>query len=142
MSLFLFDKRTVIPCLIPSLILVIATPSFSIGDAPSPTQIVEQWLNIYPSDMAKAAELTTKSFREGLSKAEWIESQGLLLGSLRMKYLRAKVVYQQIKQDRAQVVVQAYISSILGGQRYDELYLLQKDQNGQWLIDAVKEYAE
>ena len=96
---------------------------------------------VYPSEMEKAAELTTRSFREGLSKDDWIESQGLLLRSLQMKYLHARVVYQQIEEVQAQVVVQASISTFLGQQLQNELYLLQKDQNGKWLIDAVKEYS-
>ena len=92
--------------------------------------------------MAQAAELTTKAFREGLTKEEWIASQGPLLQNMRMKYRHGKVLFQQIREDQAYVVTQVRLSSILGEQEHTELYELRQDQEGQWRIDAVKEYTE
>ena len=124
------------------LLFVFLSPVTGFSEGVSPTQIVQRWLQVYPSNMTQAAELTTKAFREGLTKEEWIASQGPLLQNMRMKYHHGKVLFQQIREDQAYVVTQVRLSSIMGAADHTELYELRQNQEGQWRIDAVKEYTE
>ena len=124
------------------LVIVLLNPTTGFSEGVSPTQIVQHWLQVYPSDIAQAAELTTRAFRDGLTKEEWIASQGPLLQNMRMKYRHGKVLFQQIREDQAQVVAKVRLSSILGEQDQTELYVLHRNQDGQWRIDTVKEYTE
>ncbi|MCA9452333.1 MAG: hypothetical protein KC584_06860, partial [Nitrospira sp.] len=55
----------------------------------TPRQVVEQWFEVYPGNMERAAELTTTAFREGVSKEEWIALRGPYLRDLQLKYVRA-----------------------------------------------------
>jgi hypothetical protein len=108
----------------------------------TPRQVVEQWLHVYPGQIEQAAELTTAAFREGVSKEEWIATQGPYLRNLRMKYVRAKIAHQEIVGEEAHVIVHAHITTLMGDHPQDELYLLLKNPEGRWVIDKVEVYTE
>jgi hypothetical protein len=108
----------------------------------TPGQVVEQWLQVYPGQIEQAAKLTTVAFREGVSKEEWIASQGPYLRNLRMKYVRAKIAHEEMVGEEAHVVVHAHITTLLGDHPQDELYILLKNPEGGWLIDKVEVYTE
>ena len=124
------------------LLIVLLNPATGFGEEDSPTQVVQHWLRVYPSDMVRAADLTTKAFRRGRTKEEWIHEHGSLLRNLRLKNLQGTVLSQQVQEDQAQVVVRVRVSTLLGQQDQKELYVLRQDQQGRWLIDEVKEYEE
>jgi hypothetical protein len=108
----------------------------------TPRQVVEQWLQVYPGQIEQAAELTTAAFREGVSKEEWVATQGPYLRNLRMKYVRAKIAHQEIVGEEAHVIVHAHITTLMGDHPQDELYILLKNPKGRWVIDKVEVYTE
>lgn len=109
----------------------------------TPGEVVQLWLKVYPNDLERAVHLTTLSFRQGVSKKDWVETQGPLLRGLRLRYSQATVVYEEIRGEEAQVIVRARVSGfMLGSQIKDELYFLQKGPDGSWLVNRVVEYTE
>ncbi len=131
------------------LCLAVATWVISVGGARSqepsnltPSQVVEQWLQVYPGQIEQAAELTTVAFRAGVSKEEWIATQGSHLRNLNMKYVRAKIAHEEMMEEEAHVVVHAHITTLLGDHPQDELYILLKNPEGRWMIEQVEVYTE
>ena len=108
----------------------------------TPRQIVEQWLQVYPGQIDQAAELTTAAFREGVSKEEWIATQGSFLKNLGMKYVRAKVVHEELVGQEIHIMVHAHIVTLMDDHPQDELYILVPNSNGGWLINQVEVYTE
>jgi hypothetical protein len=108
----------------------------------TPRQVVEQWLRVYPGQIEQAAELTTATFREGVSKEEWIATQGPYLRNLRMKYVRTKIAHEEMMGEEAHVIVHTHITTLMGDHPQDELYLLLKNPEGRWVIDKVEVYTE
>lgn len=108
----------------------------------TPRQVVEEWLHVYPGQIEQAAEMTTAAFREGVSKDEWIATQGPYLRNLRMKYVRAKIANEEMVGDEAHVIVHAHITTLMGDHPQDELYILLKDPEDKWVIDKVEVYTE
>lgn len=108
----------------------------------TPREIVEKWLEVYPANLAQAAEMTTSTFREQASKEEWIALRGPFLKNLGMKYVRAKVVHEERVGNETHVMVHAHIVTLMGDQPQDELYILVQGSDGRWLIDQVEVYTE
>ena len=108
----------------------------------TPREVVEQWLQVYPGNMTQAAELTTVEFREGLSKREWIDTQGPHLRNLGMKYVRAKIAHEEVIKAEAHIIVHAHIKTVMGDHPQDELYILVQNSLGQWLVNTVEVYTE
>jgi len=108
----------------------------------TPRQVVEQWIHVYPGNIEQAAELTTMAFREGVSKEEWIATQGPYLRNLRMKYVRAKIAHEEMVGEEAHVIVHAHIATLMGDHPQDELYILLKDPDSRWMINNVEVYTE
>lgn len=107
-----------------------------------PRQVVEEWLQVYPGQIEQAAEMTTTAFREGASKEDWIATRKPFLQNLRMKYVRAKIAHYEMVGEEAHVIVHAHITTIMGDQPQDELYILIKNSEGRWVIDSVEIYTE
>jgi len=108
----------------------------------TPRQVVEYWLHVYPGQIEQAAELTTAAFREGVSKEEWIATRGTFLKNLGMKYVRGKIVHEEMVGEEAHVIVHAHIVTLMGDHPQDELYVLLKNPEGGWLIEKVEVYTE
>jgi hypothetical protein len=108
----------------------------------TPRQVVEYWLHVYPGQIEQAAELTTAAFREGVSKEEWIATQGPFLKNLGMKYVRAKIAHEEMVGEEVHVIVHAHIVTLMGDHPQDELYVLLKNPEGGWLIEKVEVYTE
>ena len=108
----------------------------------TPRRVVEQWLHVYPGQIEQAAELTTAAFREGMSKEEWIATQGPFLKNLGMKYVRAKIAHEEMVGEEVHVIVHAHIVTLMGDHPQDELYILLKNPEGGWLIEKVEVYTE
>jgi hypothetical protein len=107
-----------------------------------PRQVVEQWVEVYPGNMERAAELTTTAFREGVSKEEWIAIRGPYLKELQLKYVRARIAHEKMVGEEAHVIVHAHIVTKMGDQPQDELYVLLRNPEGRWVIDQVEVYTE
>ena len=104
----------------------------------SPSEIVNLWIQVYPNDLKAAVALTTDNFRKGQSEPQWIETRKKALAGSQLQYLGGNVISETLKGDSAVVVFQAHISSLVGEQILEEVYHLQKQPEGGWIIDAIK----
>ena len=113
-------------------------PSLNAVDSESsPSQIVEQWIAVYPKDLDSAATLTTINLRDGWSQKEWVRTKRPLLAMTELRSLDGEVLSEEITGIQAIVMVNAHISTIVGEQVQTERYRLLRVK-GQWLIDSVK----
>ncbi len=107
----------------------------------SPSQVVQQWITVYPKDLDTAATLTTANLRDGWSQKEWVRTQKPLLAMTQLRSLGGEILSEEITGIQALVMVNAHISTIVGEQVQTERYRLLRVK-GQWLIDDVTVLAE
>ncbi len=131
----------------PSVVLlcvaVFSFPIFlnAVGSESSPSQVVEQWIAVYPKDLDTAVTLTTINLRQGWSQKEWVRTMKAPLAVTQLRYLDGEILSEEITGIQALVMVNAHISTIVGEQMQRERYRLLR-VNGQWLIDDVTVLAE
>ena len=123
--------------------MVLSFPPFfhALGSESSPSQVVEQWIAVYPKDLDTAVTLTTANLRDGWSQKEWVRTKKALLAMTQLRSLDGEVLSEEITGIQAIVMVNGHISTIVGEQMQQERYRL-LHTNGQWLIDDVKVVAE
>jgi len=130
-----------------TLFLALWLPNFApyvgwaLDQTPTPTQVVQQWITVYPKDLNTAATLTTANLRDGWSQKEWVRTQKAPLAMAQLRYLDGEVLSEEITGIQALVMVNAHISTIVGEQMQRERYRLLR-VDGQWLIDDVTVVAE
>ena len=107
----------------------------------TPSQVVQQWIAVYPKDLNTAVTLTTINLRQGWSQKEWVRTKKALLAMTQLRSLGGEILSEEISGIQALVMVNAHISTIVGEQIQQELYRLLR-VNGQWLIDEMKVVAE
>ncbi len=119
---------------------VLCFPPFvnEVGSESSPSQVVEQWIRVYPKDLNTAVTLTTINLRQGWSQKEWVRTKKALLALTQLRSLDGE---EEITGIQAIVMVKAHISTIVGEQVQTERYRLLRVK-GQWLIDNVTVVAE
>ncbi len=113
----------------------------AVGSESSPSQVVEQWIAVYPKDLDTAATLTTANLRDGWSQKEWVRTKKALLAMTQLRSLGGEILSEEISGIQALVMVNAHISTIVGEQMQQERYRLLRVK-GQWLIDDVTVLAE
>ena len=113
----------------------------AVGAENSPSQVVEQWIAVYPKDLDTAVTLTTANLRDGWSQKEWVRTQKAPLAVTQLKFLGGEILSEEITGIQAIVMVNAHISTIVGEQVQTERYRLLRVK-GQWLIDDVEVVAE
>ena len=124
-------------------LIVFALPlaaSFAQESSLSPEAVVRLWQTVFPDHLDRAANMTTLSFRQGVSKEQWIETQAPLLQGLQMRYGKGKVLFEDIRGDEARVIMQVRLSSWMGSDIKNELYSLVKGPEGLWFVDRVDEF--
>ena len=114
---------------------------YALGSESSPSQVVEQWIAVYPKDLNTAATLTTINLRDGWSQKEWVRTKKAPLAMTQLKFLGGEILSEEITGIQALVMVNAHISTIVGEQMQRERYRLLQ-VNGKWLIDSVKVMTE
>jgi len=97
-----------------SLLILIVLIPIAHAEENSPRAVVLQWTKIYGVDYYRAADLTTLEFRKRKSKDEWADQISEILGSVKYRHLGGKVIEEQISGDRAMVVLDARIFTIVG----------------------------
>ena len=134
---------TVRPSIVLICFAVVFFPPFvnAVGSESSPSQVVEQWIAVYPKDLDTAATLTTANLRDGWSQKEWVRTKKPLLAMTQLKFLSGEILSEEITGIQALVMVNAHISTIVGEQMQRERYRLLRVK-GQWLIDDVTVVAE
>ena len=113
----------------------------AVGSESSPSQVVEQWIAVYPKNLDTAATLTTTKMRNDLTPERWIHQFKAILANLGLEYLDGQVLSEDITGNRAVVTLKAYLSTTIGDQVQNEQYTLRRI-NGQWLIDDLTVVAE
>ncbi len=113
----------------------------ALGSESSPSQVVEQWLTVYPKDLDTAATLTTANLRDGWSQKEWVRTKKAPLAVTQLKFLGGEILSEEITGIQAIVMVNGHISTIVGEQMQQERYRLLRVK-GKWLIDNVTVVAE
>ncbi len=103
----------------------------------TPGKVVIKWTKVYGIDMDIAAELTTLEFREGKPKRVWASETYRVFKSVGYKHLGGEIIEEKIEGDKALVILQGKISTIAGGAKQKEFYLLKK-VDGEWLIHDIK----
>lgn len=116
-------------------------PSIHAADQ-DPEAVVAQWLTLYPKHLERAVDLTTETFRQGLSKEAWLALRGPHLQNLRLRYVRAKIAGHEIDGQEARVIVNTHVVTAQGDHPQDEVYFLKKGPDGIWLIDQIEVYLE
>ncbi len=124
-------------------LVVLSFPPFlnALGSESSPSQVVEQWIAVYPKDLDTAVTLTTINLRQGWSQKEWVRTKKAPLAVTQQRYLDGEILSKEITGIQAIVMVNAHISTIVGEQMQRERYRLLRVK-GQWLIDDVTVVAE
>ena len=102
------------------------------GPDQTPSQIVKKWVSLYPNDLAQAATITSWGMRDGLSTEKWIDRIKKTMGEF--QYMDGQVVTEEITEDKATVIVDARITSVLGEQLQREQFELSIEEN-KWVID-------
>ncbi len=113
----------------------------AVGSESSPSQVVEQWIAVYPKDLDTAVTLTTINLRQGWSQKEWVRTKKAPLAVTQLQYLNGEVLSEEITGIQAIVMVNGHISTIVGEQMQRERYRLLRVK-GRWLIDNVNVVAE
>ena len=106
----------------------------------TPGEVVHLWQTVFPNNLDRAANMTTLSFRQGVSKEQWIDTQAPLLRGLQMRYGKGHVVHEDIRGDEARVIIRVRVSSWMGTDVKNELYSLLKGSEGLWFVDRVDEF--
>ena len=111
---------------------VLCFPPFvnAVGSESSPSQIVKQWIAVYPKDLDSAATLTTINLRDGLSPESWVRNRKAILANLGLEYLDGQVLSEEVTGNRAVVTLKVYLSTTIGDQVQRERYTLRRI-NGQ-----------
>jgi len=102
------------------------------GPDHTPSSIVQKWLSVYPKDLAQAVTITSWGMRNGLSAEKWIDRIKMTMGDF--QYVEGQVVSEEITKDKAKVIVDAKITSVLGEQNQREQFTLSIVDN-RWVID-------
>lgn len=82
----------------------------------TPSQVVQQWIAVYPKDLDTAVTLTTPKLRNGLTPERWIRHFKSILANLGLEHLDGQVLSEEITGNRAVVMLKAYLSTIIGDQ--------------------------
>jgi len=104
---------------------------------PPPRQVVGQWLQSYPHDLAEAVTLTSPDFRENVSPDEWVMQKGFLLNQIHMRYLTSQFLKEEIIENHAVIEVKVLISTVIGEQIQLERYELSR-YCSVWLLEKVR----
>ena len=115
--------------LLACLLVVFFIPS---GPDHTPSQVVQQFIKVYPKDLVSAATITSWGMRDGLPPEEWVTRIQTTSGDF--QFLNGQVVSETIHDEKAEVLIDAKISSALGEQVQREQYQLSIVEN-KWIID-------
>ena len=126
--------KSKIPLIGGALLLVCLLDVFFIPTGPdhTPSQVVQQFIKVYPKDLVSAATITSWGMRDGLPPEEWVTRIQTTLGDF--QFLNGQVVSETIHDEKAEVLIDAKISSALGVQVQREQYHLSIVEN-KWIID-------
>ena len=103
----------------------------------TPSQVVHQWVQSYPHDLAHAVTLTSPDFRDNLPPSEWISQKAPILKNIRLQYLDSQILHEEIDGINAVIQVKVLIDTIVGEQIQVEQYDLHR-YCSVWLLEKVR----
>jgi hypothetical protein len=126
--------KSKLPLIGGALLLLCLLGMFLLPSGPdhTPSQVVQQFIKVYPKDLISAATITSWGMRDGLAPEEWVTRIQTTLGDF--QFLSGQVVSETIHDEKAEVLIDAKISSALGEQVQREQYQLSIVDN-KWIID-------
>jgi hypothetical protein len=103
----------------------------------SPIEVVELFDKAYGSPfMDEIAEYTTPKFRDNKPKSVWVVDTWKTLKKIKYEKLNSSVIDTKVKGDRAVVVTEGKIKTMVGETAQKEIFYLVK-KGGRWLIDQL-----
>lgn len=102
-----------------------------------PDEVVQEWTIVYGADQDRASDLTTLKLRKGKPKKAWANETYLALQKIGYRHLSAKVINKKVRVNKAIIVIDALIMTIVGEISQIEAYFLIQ-QDGKWLIDKIE----
>ena len=111
--------------------------SISQAQEKSPIEVVKLFDKAYGSpSMDEIANYTTPKFRDNKPKSVWVVDTWKTLQKIKYEKLNSSVIDTKVKGDRAVVVTEAKIKTIVGETNQKDIFYLIK-QGERWLIDKL-----
>ena len=98
---------------------------------------MQQWLHSYPHNLTQAITLTSPTFRNDLTPAEWVAHHSSILKNLRLKYLDSRILKEERDGSDAVIQVKVWIDTIVGEQVQVEQYDLHR-YCSVWLLENIR----
>ncbi len=86
--------------------------------------------------MDEIAEYTTPKFRDNKPKSVWVVDTWKTLREIKFQRLNCSVIDTKVKRDKAVVVTEARIKTVVGETTQKDIFYLIK-QGERWLIDEL-----
>ena len=103
----------------------------------SPLEVVKLFDKAYGGPcMDEIADYTTPKFRDNKPKSVWVVDTWKTLRKIKFQKLNCSVVHTKIKGDKAVVITEAKIKTVVGETTQKEIYYLIR-QGERWLIDEL-----
>ena len=103
----------------------------------SPIEVVKLFDKAYGSpSMDEIANYTTSKFRDNRPKSVWVVDTWKTLKKIKYEKLNSSVIDTKVKGDRAVVVTEAKIKTVVGETSQKDIFYLIK-QGERWLIDKL-----
>jgi len=124
---------------ISSLLITLLLINLSISQAQekSPIEVVKLFDKAYGSpSMDEIANYTTAKFRDNKPKSVWVVDTWKTLKKIKYEKLNSSVIDTKVKGDRAVVVTEGKIKTMVGETAQKEIFYLVK-KGERWLIDQL-----
>ena len=126
-------------CKIIYLLITFSLINLSISQAQekSPIEVVKLFDKAYGSpSMDEIANYTTPKFRDNRPKSVWVVDTWKTLKEIKYQRLNSSVIDTKVKGDRAVVVTEAKIKTVVGETNQKDIFYLIR-QGERWLIDQL-----
>jgi len=111
--------------------------SISQAQEKSPIEVVKLFGKAYGSpSMDEISNYTTPKFRDNRPKSVWVVDTWKTLKKIKYEKLNSSVIDTKVKGDRAVVVTEGKIKTMVGETAQKEIFYLVK-KGGRWLIDQL-----
>ena len=122
-----------------SLLITFLLINLSISQAQekSPIEVVKLFDKAYGSpSMDEIANYTTPKFRDNRPKSVWVVDTWKTLKEIKYKRLNSSVIDSKVKDDKAIVITEAKIKTVVGETTQKDIFYLVKEGQ-RWLINRL-----
>lgn len=111
--------------------------NISYAQPKSPVEVVKLFDKAYGGPlMDQIADYTTPKFRDNKPKSVWVVDTWKTLRKIKFQKLNCSVIHTKIKGNRAFVITEAKIKTVVGETTQKEIFYLVKEGE-RWLIDEL-----